>query len=127
MNQEINSLFFDIKSLIQQSRQRVSVAVNAEITLLYWHIGKRIHNDILNQQKADYGKQQIASLSKQLTQEFGKGWSSRQLFYCLKIADVFPDENILHALCAKLSWSHIRLIMNRDNPLERQFYIEICQ
>lgn len=45
--------------------------------------------------------------------------------YCLRIADVFPDENILHTLCAELSWSHLRLLILIDDPLKRDFYIAI--
>ena len=67
-NKEINtSLIAEIKQLIEQSRQKVAVAVNFEISLLYWHIGKRIHSDILNNKRAKYGQQIIATLSQLLT------------------------------------------------------------
>jgi predicted nuclease of restriction endonuclease-like (RecB) superfamily len=117
----------DIKQLIEQSRQNVAVAVNAEITLLYWNIGRRINEEILNFTRAEYGKQIIDTLSKQLTLEYGNGWSKRQLHHCLRIAEVFPKVEIVHALRTQLSWTHIRQIIAIDDELKRSFYIEICK
>jgi hypothetical protein len=65
-------------------------------------IGKyRIQAEILQGQRAEYGKQIIATLSQQLTQTYGKGWSDHQLRYCVLIAEVFPDRDILYTLSAK--------------------------
>ncbi|MCE7063168.1 YhcG family protein [Dyadobacter sp. CY343] len=117
----------DIKQLIEQSRQNVAIAVNAEITLLYWNIGKRINQEVLNFNRAEYGKQIVDTLSKQLTLEYGNGWSKRQLHHCLRIAEVFPEVEIVHALRTQLSWTHIRQIIAFDDELKRNFYIEICK
>lgn len=57
----------EIKTLIEQSKQQLSVTVNATISMLYWQIGKRINIEILNEQRAEYGKLVVATLSKQLT------------------------------------------------------------
>ncbi len=107
------TLFLEIRQLIESAKQRAAVAINAEITLLYWQVGDRIQTEILQRQRAEYGKQIIATLSQQLTQTYGKGWSDRQLRYCVLIAEVFPDREILHTLSAKLSWSHLKLIAER--------------
>ena len=120
-------LFADIRALIEDARQRVASAVNTELTQLYWHIGRRISTELLQGERAEYGKQVVAELARQLMTEFGKGWSERQLRYCLRVADAFPDAQILHTLCSQLSWSHLRLIMQIDAPLKRDFYIEICR
>lgn len=120
-------LFADIRHLIDAARQRVASVVNAELTQLYWHIGRRINSEILQGQRAEYGKQVIAELAKQLAAEFGKGWSERQLRYCLRVADIFPDAEILHTVCSQLSWSHLRLIIQIEDPLKRDFYLEICR
>ena len=120
-------LFADIRALIEDARQRVASAVNTELTQLYWHIGRRISTELLQGERAEYGKQVVAELARQLMTEFGKGWSERQLRYCLRVADAFPDAQILHTLCSQLSWSHLRLIIQIDAPLKRDFYIEICR
>jgi predicted nuclease of restriction endonuclease-like (RecB) superfamily len=117
----------DIKLLIEQSKQNVALAVNSEITLLYWSVGKRINNEILNNNRAEYGKQIIAGLSEQLMQEYGKGWSKRHLHHCLRTADIFPTIEIVHALRTQLSWTHLRLIIAIDDELKRGFYIEMCK
>jgi predicted nuclease of restriction endonuclease-like (RecB) superfamily len=118
-------LYLDIRQLIVNARSRVAVTVNAELIMLYWQIGKRINAEVLQGQRAEYGKQIVATLAKQLTDEYGKGWSMRQLRDCLRVAEVFPDEKILHTLCAELSWSHLRLLAGVDDVLKREFYIEI--
>ena len=120
-------LLADVRLLINAARQRVASTVNAELTQLYWQIGNRVNAEILQGQRAEYGKQVVAELAQQLTTEFGKGWSERQLRYCLRVAEAFPDAQILHTLCSELSWSHLRLIIQIDDPLKRDFYIEICR
>jgi hypothetical protein len=117
-----NVLFQEIRQMIDAAKQRVAIAINAEITLLYWQIGKRIQTDVLQGQRAEYGQQIIAKLSQKLTQLYGKGWSARQLRHCLQFAEIFPDLAIVNTLCSKLSWSHLRLLIRIDDPLKRDFY-----
>ncbi len=99
-------LFQEIRQLIDAAKQRAAVAINAEITLLYWQVGKRIQTEVLQGQRAEYGKQIIVSLSQQLTQIYGKGWSEKQLRHCLHFAETFPDEQIVSTLRRELSWTH---------------------
>src|SRR5690606_7177495 len=77
--QDSTPLVNDIKQLIAHSREKVAATVNAEITLLYWLVGKRINDEILNNSRAEYGKQIIDTLAQHLTQEYGGGWSQKQL------------------------------------------------
>jgi len=90
-------LFSEITNLIEESRKGVAVTVNATLTMLYWEIGKKINQDILNNQRGDYGKQIISSLAKRLTEQYGKGWSEQHLRHCLRSAETI-DEKILSAL-----------------------------
>ncbi len=122
-----NPLLDSVRQLIEQSRQQLAVSVNAAMTALYWQVGSYINTDLLKQNRAEYGKQTIASLSRQLTAEYGKGWSEKQLLHCVRLAVVFPDEQILSALWRQLSWSHIKLVIYMDDPLKRDFYIELCK
>jgi hypothetical protein len=123
----IQPITTDVKQLIEQSRQNVSVTVNAEITLLYWKVGKRINEEVLGYNRAEYGKQIVVSLARQLSDEYGKGWGEKQLRQCMQFALVFPDEKIVYTLCRELNWSHLRLIMFMDDPLKREFYIQMCK
>lgn len=117
----------EIKTLIEQSKQQLSVTVNATISMLYWQIGKRINIEILNEQRAEYGKLVVATLSKQLTETFGIGWSEKQLRHCLRFAEVFPDSEIVSTLWRQLSWSHLKEVIYFDDDLKRMFYIEMCK
>ena len=121
------ALLAQVSQLIHAARQRVAHAVNAELTQLYWHIGRRISAELLQGQRGEYGKQVVAELARQLTAEFGKGWSERQLRYCMRVAEIFPEAGILHTLCSELSWSHLRVLIQIDDPLKRDFYLEICR
>lgn len=122
-----NSLISDIKSLIEQSKQQVTVAVNATITMLYWNVGKKINEEVFKDQRAEYGKQILNTLSEQLTLEYGSGWGEKQLRHCLRFAQTLPDKEIVYTLCRQLSWSHIRMVIFMDDELKRQFYIEMCK
>lgn len=120
-------LALEIRQLIEQSRQQVAVAVNSAISMLYWQIGKRINEEVLQNQRAEYGKEIVHTLSTQLTEEYGKGWSEKHLRHCLRFAETFPDFEIVSTLWRQFSWSHIKEIIYIDDPLKRGFYIEMCQ
>lgn len=119
-------LFNEIRSLIDSARQRAAVAVNAELTLLYWQVGQAVRSQVLKEQRAEYGKQVIATLSKQLTTAYGKGWGKRQLHHCLRFAEAFQDIHIVHALRTQLSWTHLRALIALDDPLQREFYTQMA-
>lgn len=101
--------------------------IGSKITLLYWQVGNRIHTEILQGQRAEYGKQIIVSLSERLTQAYGKGWGEKQLRHCLRLVETFPDEEIVYTLCRELSWSHLRLFVYIDDPIKRDFYMEMTK
>jgi predicted nuclease of restriction endonuclease-like (RecB) superfamily len=113
--------------MIEQSQQNVALAVNAEITLLYWKVGKRINDEVLGNERAEYGKKVVQALSQQLLLDYGKGWGEKQLRQCMQFAAVFADEQIVYALRRQLSWTHFRSIIFIDDPLKREFYIELCK
>ena len=120
-------LISDSRSLIETARHHVAVAVNAGLTILYWQIGSRIRQDILKEKRAEYGREIVVTLSRQLAVEYGRGFSRRNLFNMIRFAEVFPDERIMHALSAQLTWTHFREIIYLDNSLQRDFYTEMCR
>ncbi len=120
-------LFEQVKSLIEQSRRSVAVSVNAELTLLYWHVGKTISQDLLDNKRAEYGLGVVTALATELTLLFGKGWGARHLRGCIQMADTFPDISIVHTLCAQLSWSHFKLLFPVKESLKREFYSQLTR
>ena len=118
-------LLNSIIGLIDQTRHIVAKTVNQELTLLYWNIGKSINDDILKNDRADYGKKLIPTLSLALTDKYGVGFNKRNLQSFIKLNSVIEDITILHTVCAKLSWSYIRNLIYIENPLKREFYIQM--
>ena len=123
----IKGLSEEIKSLVVSSKQQVARTINSTLTLLHWNIGKRIQTELLKSSRADYGSEIVANLSKDLTANFGRGWSKRQLHHCIRFAELYPDSSIVQTLSAQLNWSQIQLITTIDEKLKRSFYIELCR
>jgi len=73
------TLLPDIRDLILSARCQVAQAINAELTMLYWEIGRRIRQDILEEKRAAYGKEIVAALGRQLESEFGRGFGKKNL------------------------------------------------
>ena len=121
------SLLAELRALIAATRQTVAQGVNSALVLLYWQIGQRIRTNILKQKRAEYGDKIFHALSGKLTAEFGRGFTERNLASMVRCAEAFPDAKILHALSANLSWTHLRRIIYLDDPLQRDFYAEMCR
>ena len=122
-----NDLIQSIITLINDSRKHVAVAINQQLTLLYWNIGKEINDNILQNKRADYGKQLVTELSKELTQLYGKGFSKRNLHNFIKFNELYPEGQIVQTLSAQLSWSHIYSMLPIEDELKREFYIQMCR
>ena len=96
-------LLADVRELIEAARQHVAQAVNSTLVTLYWHVGRRIQQDVLEAGRAAYGEQIVATLSRQLTTEYGRGFDCRNLFYMIRFAEAFPEEQIVNALRTQLT------------------------
>lgn len=120
------TLLSDIRELIGQSRQQVIATVNSALTTLYWQIGQRIHNEVLNGERASYGERLIPTLANALEAEFGRGFSSKNLRHMLRFAEAFPDAEIVSTLSRQLAWSHFLELIYLNDPLQRDFYSQIC-
>ena len=116
-----------IANLIEKSRQRVMRTVNSEMMQLYWDVGRQIRHSLLDNKKAEYGKQIIEKLGEELTVQYGKGFNVRNLFHMVRFYDVVPDQEILHALRTKLTWTHLRELIYIEDDLKRSFYMELCR
>ncbi len=121
------NLVEELKNLIVSTKEQVAVSVNASLTLMYWHVGRKIEENILQNSRANYGKEIVNSVSSQLVKEFGKSFSTRNLFYMIKFYKVFKDEKIVHSLSSQLTWTHIRSLIAIEDDLKRTFYIEMAK
>ena len=128
MSKEIvnDYLFNSIKQLIDQSKQQIALSVNATMSMLYWQVGKEISMAVLNNKRGEYGKQIVFSLSQQLENDYGTSFSEKNLRRMMQFAEIFPEEKIVVSLIRQLSWTHILAILPIEDPLKREFYIQIC-
>lgn len=120
-------LVIDIRTLINQAQAGLAATVNSALTLLYWRIGRRIHTEVLQGGRAGYGEQIVATLARQLETHHGRGFGSKNLRHMLRFAEVFEAEEIVYALSRQLSWTHLRSLIYIDDPLKREFYLEMCR
>jgi predicted nuclease of restriction endonuclease-like (RecB) superfamily len=115
----------DVRQLITDARRQTAVAVNMGLTVLYWRIGKRLSVEVLRSERAAYGEQIVATLSRELMAEFGRGYTEKSLRRMIQFAESFPDEEIVATLWRQLSWSHFRELLPLNQPFQREFYAEM--
>jgi predicted nuclease of restriction endonuclease-like (RecB) superfamily len=121
---ELNLFHADIRHILQSARNKAYTAVNSAMVEAYWLIGKRIvEEEQKGEKKAKYGERLLESLSKELGQEFGKGFSYANLRNFRQFYLTYPKQEICYTLCSKLSWSHNRLIMRVNNADARVYYL----
>ena len=126
IQQNEQQLFTDIRQLIDDARLMVSKVIASGVTALYWNIGTRINKEILNNQRAEYGQQIVATLARQLVQEYGNNFEEKNLRRIIQFAQLFPDAEIVATLWRQLSWSHFKLLLPIKDELQRDFYAQMC-
>ena len=120
-------LLRDLRTMIQQGRKDVARRVDSTLATLYWNIGQRIRQDILKKKRAEYGKEIVSAMGRQLPADFGQEFSEKSLSHMIRFAAVFPDEEILSALRRELTWTHFKSLIYLEDPLKRDFYAERCR
>jgi predicted nuclease of restriction endonuclease-like (RecB) superfamily len=120
---EITSIYKEVQNILQHARQKAYSAVNAAMVDAYWQIGKRIvEEEQTGKDRAEYGASLIANLAKNLTAEFGKGFSEANLKNFRQFYLTFPIKKS-YAVRSELSWTHYRMIMRVENPVAREYYM----
>ena len=121
------SLIQDLRQIIEQARGQVAATANFAQTMMYWHIGERINREILGNQRAEYGKQIVATVARQLQEEFGrKGFDEKSIRRMMQFATLFPDSQIVAPLARQLWWSHFVEVMPLKDDLQREFYLTMA-
>jgi predicted nuclease of restriction endonuclease-like (RecB) superfamily len=116
----------EIQLLIEQSKQQIALSVNTTMSQMYWQIGRKINQEVLQNERGAYGKQIVVLLSRQLTTEYGTSFSEKNLRRMMQFATCFPDEKIVASMIRQLSWTHILAIIPIEDPLKRGFYLQLC-
>ena len=119
-----NNLFEQIKNLIEQTKQNVAISVNSSLTMMYWEIGNKINQDILKNQRAEYGKEIVVTLSRQLQDNFGKGFDEKNLRRMMQFANAIEKQKVV-TLSRQLSWSHFLALLPLQESLKIEFYAQM--
>lgn len=127
LHQVPKGLFEDIVSQIESAKAHVANYTNSALVQLYWRIGDIINNDILKNGRAEYGKQMLRQLAKELSLLYGNGFDFPNLTRMVKFAKIYSQQKIVVTLSQQLSWSHIIRIIVIEDKLKREFYIEMCR
>ena len=121
------SLIQDLRQIVEQARGQVAATANYAQTMMYWHIGERINREVLDNQRAEYGKQIVATVARQLQEEFGrKGFDEKSIRRMMQFATLFPDSQIVAPLARQLWWSHFVEVMPLKDELQREFYLTMA-
>ncbi len=123
----VDGLIGELRQIIEQTRESVATTVNASLTLLYWQVGFRIKTELLQNERAEYGQKIVATVSRQLTTEYGKGFTEKNLRRMVQFAEVFHEKEIVVSLIRQLSWTHFIALIPIKDPLKRDFYAEMCR
>lgn len=116
------ALFNEIFNLIEQTKAQVTSQVNSTMTLLFWQVGRRINEFVLDNKRAAYGKQIVVTLSRQLEKHYGRNFEEKNLRRMLQFADTFPEKENVVTLSRHLSWSHFLVLIPLKTKEQRQFY-----
>lgn len=114
-------IFEEVKKILQKARNKIYKTTNNAMVEAYWNIGKIIVEKQSGNEKAEYGAELLKNLSKEMTKEFGKGFTIANLKNMRQFYLTFPKS---YALRSELSWTHYRLLMRVENENARNFYIE---
>lgn len=120
-------LLNDLRQIINSARTHVAATAKYEVTMMYWNIGNRINRDVLNNERAEYGKQIVSQVATKLQEEYGtKGFEPRNIRRMMQFAQLFPDFQIVSQLATKLFWSHFIEVLPLKEPLQREFYLTMA-
>ena len=122
---DTNHLLRGIEALIEKTGRNVAVYLNVEVSRLYWAIGNHIITEMQYETYSQRGQQILATLSRTLTEKFGKGYTHSALTRMIKVAEAY-DERKFATVSQTLSWSHFIELVAIENPAKRLFYQQMC-
>jgi hypothetical protein len=119
-----SALFERVAAIIENRKNRAAAYANSGVTLMFWEVGRYINSTVLDFKRAEYGKQIFSTLSRKLSERYGKSFSERNLYRMTQFAEQFADFEILSPSATKLSWTHFCERIRIKTPDARLFYAE---
>ncbi|MFJ1426250.1 YhcG family protein [Capnocytophaga canimorsus] len=120
------NLLSELSVLIENGQQQIVYYANRTLTLVFWQVGKRINEDVLNNERATYGKRIVPMIANELESKYGRNFTEKNIRRMMQFAEVFPDFQIVVPLARQLSWSHFLILIPLKNHEARMFYAELA-
>jgi hypothetical protein len=124
---DVTQLVHDISEMIDAARNHVAVNANTTLVTLHWQVGNRVHTEVLDERRAPYGAQIVATTGRDLEARYGSGFNEKSLRHMIRFAVAFPDAEIVSALRRQLTWTHFKQLSYIEDELKRSFYAEMCR
>jgi predicted nuclease of restriction endonuclease-like (RecB) superfamily len=121
-----SNLVIELSSLIEESKQQVAKVANSTLTLLFWHVGKRIQEEVLKNERAEYGKQIVTTVSLQLAEKYGRNFEEKNVRRMMQFSHEFSDFEIVVPLARQLSWSHFLILIPLKSKEAKLYYAQNC-
>ncbi len=121
-----SNLVIELSSLIEESKQQVAKVANSTLTLLFWHVGKRIQEEVLKNERAEYGKQIVTIVSIQLAEKYGRNFEEKNVRRMMQFSHEFSDFEIVVPLARQLSWSHFLILIPLKSKEAKLYYAQNC-
>ncbi|GIM61150.1 DUF1016 domain-containing protein [Capnocytophaga canis] len=119
------NLLSELSVLIENGQQQIVYYANSTLTLVFWQVGKRINEDVLNNERATYGKRIVPMIANELESKYGRNFTEKNIRRMMQFAEVFPDFQIVVTLSRQLSWSQFLVLIPLKNHEARMFYAEL--
>ncbi|MFB6320077.1 YhcG family protein [Saccharicrinis sp. FJH54] len=119
---EYDQILEELINLVERTKIQVVKQANSALNILFWHIGKRILDEVLLYKRAVYGKQIVDSLSRELVKRFGRNFEEKNLRRMIQFAETYPDIEKVVTLSRQLSWSHFLVLIPVKESVAREFY-----
>lgn len=126
LTHDLDVLHAELRILIAASRQRLAATVNAELSQLYWSVGRRLSIEVLAGERAEYGTQLMRRLGTRLEREFGRGFETQNLRRMVQFVQTFSNPEIVASLMRQLSWTHFLQLIPIKLEAARLYYAQQC-
>jgi len=119
--ENILTLYTNIKTIIDTSKEQATIQLNNTMVLSYWDIGRELKEEILKEKRATYGKEVVKKISEKLSLEYGRGYSKASLLRMIQVYTIFSEKEIVATLSRQFSWSHFVEFIKVKDELKREF------
>lgn len=116
----------EIAVIISEARKQTVVQVNSTLNMMYWRVGKYLIDELHYETYGQYGKSILQGIATQLTEMFGRGFNNTALTQMMKVATIFPSDQMFATVSQTLTWSHLIELETIDNQAKRLFYQKMC-